>query len=355
VLVAHFWELHLDLAQRLGTPYAAGMSAAISQTQSADAAVVAGAERLALHMLELDRAFRRAGVTVPSMQDKAELQAEFWAFASLMADCEHQGASRDSSRVACRELLGRWLFRSRYWSRAYHKPHGYAGDFRMIEWLYDLEGDPCADPTQPAIVNCMDFLMSTVHSTRMLWERRRWFADALARERERLGGKLRILDVAAGGARYLRDFLLRIDDTRGIEISIVDQDATAIAFCRGEALAAWTDRVKTYCLPIRQLGDQLTAGPFDVILCAGLLDYLSEEAAAGLLRHLSSALAPGGRLTFSNFHPSDPSRFVKDWLVDWPLLFRTEEDCRRLLPTHLAIESEGSSDATLVFASGCLL
>jgi hypothetical protein len=28
-----------------------------------------------------------------------------------------------------------------------------AGDFRIVEWMYDLESDPCADETQPAVVN----------------------------------------------------------------------------------------------------------------------------------------------------------------------------------------------------------
>lgn len=319
--------------------------------EPADAAVLAGAARLASRMAEIDRSLRSQGVTIPPQPAKAELASEFWAFAALMDQCEEQGRSCDSLRDACRQQLGKWLFRSRYWNRAYHKPHGYAGDFRMIEWLYDLEGCPCEDPTQPAIVNCMDFLMSTVHSTRMLWERRRWFLSSLRQEHARCEGPLRVLDVASGGARYLRDFLLDVADASRVEVSLVDQDAAALAFCRSQSLAPWASHVTTHCTRIRDLEGQLAPAGFDMIICAGVMDYLSDESARTLLRQLSRALAPDGLLAFSNFHPSDPSRSVKDWLVDWRLCFRLQSTCAQLLPEHLAIQTECSSDGTLVFAS----
>jgi extracellular factor (EF) 3-hydroxypalmitic acid methyl ester biosynthesis protein len=316
------------------------------------APVIAQAAKLATRMAALDRDFRRRGVTIPSDATKAELQSELWSFAGLMDICERVGGSQDSLKAMCRQQLGHWLFRSRHWNRAYFKPHGYPGDFRMIEWLYDLEHAQFDDPTQPAIVNCMDYLMSTVHSTRMLWERRRTFARTLSREHARHAGRLRVLDVAAGGARYVRDFLLNLESASNVEVSIVDQDASAIAFCRTRSLAPWLAQVSTHCLPIRQLGDRFREGPFDLIVCAGLLDYLPDAAAAALLLQLSSALVPGGLLSFSNFHPSDPSRLVKEWLVDWPIIYRTADACRQLLPAHLEIEVVGSSDGTLMFASG---
>ena len=40
--------------------------------------------------------------------------------------------------------------------------------------MYDLEADPCEDPTQPAIVNCLDAALRTVHSMKATWHRRVW-------------------------------------------------------------------------------------------------------------------------------------------------------------------------------------
>jgi extracellular factor (EF) 3-hydroxypalmitic acid methyl ester biosynthesis protein len=315
-------------------------------------AVLAAAARLADSVAELDRALRRRGITIPPLDCKQELARDFWDFVTLLDRCEAQGFAEDSLRRATREVLGKWLFRSRYWSRAYHKPHGYAGDFRMIEWLYDLESDPCADPTQPALVNCLDYLMSTVHSTRMLWERRRWFAAALSREHVRQRGKLRVLDVAAGGARYIRDFLEQLEDASGVEVTLVDQDAAAIVFCREQSLEPWSARLTTLCTRITDCGTRLSSGAFDIIICAGVLDYLSDEACAALLLGFSRLLAPQGLLAFSNYHPSDPSRSVKSWLVDWSLRFRSESACAELLPQQLEVRVQGSSDGTLIFATG---
>jgi len=303
--------------------------------------VVVAAQDLAGYIAALDRDLRATGTTVPDDDSKRGLMQQFWSFIGVIAG--HDGAlggARPALMRRCREILGPWLFRSRTWNRAYYKPHGYAGDFLMIEWVYDLERDGCDDPTQPGIVNCLDHLMTTLHGARSLWERRRWFLRLLRHEHERRGGRLRILDVAAGGARYIRDFL---DGAAGpppdpgrVEITLCDQDPAALAFCRLRSLAPWLDRVVTRAAPITRLPGRLPPGAaFDVVIAAGLFDYLRDRVAAAVLAQLASLLAPGGVLAFSNFHPLDPSRAVKDWLMDWPLVYRDEAACARLFPATL--------------------
>ena len=61
-----------------------------------------------------------------------------------MRACSDAEAGLDERELAAvralvREQLNPWFLRSRYWNRAYVKPHGYAGDFRMLEWIYELE------------------------------------------------------------------------------------------------------------------------------------------------------------------------------------------------------------------------
>lgn len=297
---------------------------------------------------ELDRTFRRAGETVPTQAANKALAESFWEAAA--ATEQAQGAD-DAVKEQCRQEMSRWLFRSRYWNRAFHKPHGYAGDFRMLEWMYDLENDPCADPTQPAIVNCLDALFATVHSVRSIWERRTWFARLLSAEFASRG-RLRVLDVASGGARYLCDFLSSVDDTTHIEVTLVDQDASALAYCRHHSLGAWSDRVKTLNLPIASLPERLHSGDYDVILSTGLFDYLDDAAAAHLLGHLARLTCPGAVVAISNFHPEDPSRFVTDWLVDWPLIYRDEDACSRLFPQGMEVATSRSKTRALAYAFG---
>ena len=46
------------------------------------------------------------------------------------------------------------MLRSRLWARSWLKPHGFPGDYRMLEWMYDLELDACAAPTNPRRSTC---------------------------------------------------------------------------------------------------------------------------------------------------------------------------------------------------------
>jgi hypothetical protein len=41
-------------------------------------------------------------------------------------------------------------------------------------------------------------------------------------------------------------------------------------------------------------------------------------------------LKSGGKLILGNFHPSNPDRAMMDYVLDWRLIYRTEEDMHRL-------------------------
>ena len=71
-----------------------------------------------------------------------------------------------------RAIISPWLCRSMFFWRAFAKPNGYAGDYKVIDLTYDLEHSVGEDPTEPGIVNCLDYIISTLHSVESLWERR---------------------------------------------------------------------------------------------------------------------------------------------------------------------------------------
>jgi extracellular factor (EF) 3-hydroxypalmitic acid methyl ester biosynthesis protein len=194
--------------------------------------------------------------------------------------------------------------------------------------------------------------MAMIPTARSVWERRRWFRDLVAAAYRKRDGALRVLDVAGGGTRYLRDFLETVEPGPRFELTVVDQDAAAIAFCRAQSLAPWASRVRFVCAPIRSLAERLVDSDFDLVISAGLFDYLEAGPARALLAHLASLLAAQGTLAISNFHPGDGSRLVKEWLVEWPLVFRDEAACAELFPAQLRVRTSLSSNQALVFASG---
>src|SRR5437588_10016608 len=129
----------------------------------------------------------KLGMKVPKAK-KDEVVKAFWDLFKAIDSYDKANASpAEDLKQKCRAILAPWLFRSDYFNRSFHKPHGYAWDYRIIEWIYDLKAnpckqDPCDDPTQPAIVNCLNYVFSQLPSVQSAWERRKHFADLMLQE-----------------------------------------------------------------------------------------------------------------------------------------------------------------------------
>ncbi len=308
------------------------------------------ARRFVEDLAERDRAFRRKGITIAGIEDRTEVAAAYWRMMQAVEAYEAKHGAPAERRRALHQILWPWLLRSRFWNRGCTKPHGYAGDYGIVELMYDMEDDPCADPTQPAILDCLDELAKTIHSVQDVWERRHFFRDLLYQEYLRRGGRLKVLDVATGGGRYLADFLGALETTDEVSITAVDQDAAALGFLRSQSLKPWQAQVTLLNTPIRRLAETDLGGPFDLVISAGLYDYLDDETGRALSSLLAAQLAPGGLFAFSNFHPADPSRSSKTWTADWHLIYRDPEACLALLPEDLERGTRLSRNGSLCYA-----
>jgi extracellular factor (EF) 3-hydroxypalmitic acid methyl ester biosynthesis protein len=310
------------------------------------------ADDLVATLQAIDRQARREQRTLPTKEERRRGLTAFWAMVDALESFEATAPAPTVAEVgtALRALVSPWLLRSRYWNRSYVKPHGYAGDFRVLEWMYDLEGDPCEDATQPAVINVLDAVYASVHSVRAVWHRRRWFADLVCRER-RQSDTVRVLDVACGGSRYLRDVITDPQRCTDVEGVFVDQDPAAVAFVN-----SWLpdSTHTTVCAPARRLLDtarDMRLGPFDVVLSTGLFDYLPRAEAASLLGDMTALTRPAGVTAICNFRPTDASRLVKEWISDWRLIYRSEHELAALFPEPEAVVLDASPDGGLIYAS----
>lgn len=321
---------------------------------------MAAARDFAALLRKVDRAARREWRTIPT---EAERQAIRDAFLNELAPRLRSAEARledDGVWAAQREvmtILSPWMLRSGFWARCIVKPHGYAGDYRTLEVLYDLELSECADPAQPAVVNALDGLARSVAGVRAVWERRRWFAELIERELMcRDDGTLRVLDVACGGSRYLRDVLGRVRPL-SIEATFLDQDATALTFVRSwlpaPALARATFLGGSARRLQRLVGTEAQSrrSGYDVVIATGLFDYLGDAAARALLADMVSVARPGATVMICNFTPDSESRVIKEWVCDWRLVYRTRDQLASLFPRDMHPVVRCSARGGLLFAS----
>ncbi|MDH3326573.1 MAG: class I SAM-dependent methyltransferase, partial [Gammaproteobacteria bacterium] len=64
---------------------------------------------------------------------------------------------------------------------------------------------------------------------------------------------------------------------------------------------------------------------YDFVYCAGLFDYLSDRVCARLLNLFYQWTKPGGLVLSTNVHPSNPSRWTMEHVIDWYLIHRDEK------------------------------
>lgn len=303
-------------------------------------------------MLEqTDRDLRKAGVTVPPLETRKEVAAEYWRVFSVVEvfQAKHPLENLSPFKVRLRAILSPWLSRSRFFWRSYAKPHGYAGDFKIIDWMYDLESCRGEDPTEPAMVNCLDYTFSTNHSVVSLWDRRRWLTELLLNEAKRKPD-LKVLDIACGGARYLRDFLEQCDSAKQVSLTLMDQDPAALAFAEQRNLKEFPDNVSTICAPIKHIHKVIT-DDYDVIISSGLFDYLDQQTSSSMLAFFASKLTTKGIVAITNYHKNDASALSKDWCADWPLIFKDEQELLSVFPANAQANIELSPNGSLMMAT----
>jgi extracellular factor (EF) 3-hydroxypalmitic acid methyl ester biosynthesis protein len=246
-----------------------------------------------------------------------ELLARASAAAEAGASRDEMRAVTDGARRSCARF-SRTLAHTQSW------PRGYPGDFQLIERLLDAQPAGEAETLERVFENCvLQLPIVWQHRAKVAWQAR------LVRRRLGGGAAIRVLSIGCGGSRDL--MLLEPHELSGLDLILTDLDAAALDLSaqrlRGRARSLRCIRGNV----LRSVNRLSAAGPFDVILVGGLLDYLPERAAQMLLKRVAAMLSPDGLLGATNIAAGNPWRLMLDLIADWTLLERTREDMLRLL------------------------
>ena len=225
-----------------------------------------------------------------------------------------------------------YFMRSRFAERAFYKPKGYAGDFLMMEMIY--QNRPEGDGKLGKLVD--EWCINTA-AARAVRGRRELLSSILEswcekhRSRENV---TRILNLACGSNRELFDFLGRFKQTESIEATCVDADTEALEYTNRHV------NVVPHRAAIRFMQDNVVKwalgrvrhnlGQMDIIYSAGLADYLDLRLLQALAKRSYEHLKPGGVFVVGNFGLNNRNRAFMQHLLQWNLIHRSEEDLRNI-------------------------
>ncbi len=227
--------------------------------------------------------------------------------------------------------------------RTYTKPLGYAGDYQMVNMILEcpLEGQN----TYARVLNSFNLRQPTAEAHR---NRIAILRDRLREEAARAQGRgqpLRVLNVGCGPAAEVERFIREDDESSRCEITLIDFNRETLDHAEGRLSRARRDSGRQPALhfvhkSIHQLLREAAGGrsvqadepPWGLVYCAGLFDYLSDRVCKRLVALFREWTAPGGLVVVTNVHPSNPTRYYMEHLLEWYLTYRTEDDMLRLAP-----------------------
>ncbi len=200
-------------------------------------------------------------------------------------------------------------------------PRGYLGDAEMLDLVYGMgERDAkMAQTTQRGRWLEEAFFEAPVQATaRLRLQRLAQMIDITCQQID----NPHILSIACGQLREgqlcqaisqqkFGRFVAHDQDAKSLQVAKNDFGKYGVEIFNDSLGAIFKKRIK---------------GQFDFIYAAGLYDYLPNETAAHLTKAIFDMLKPSGKLLVANYTPETPDAAFMEAFLDWPLIYRTEEE-----------------------------
>ncbi len=151
---------------------------------------------------------------------------------------------------------------------------------------------------------------------------------------ENHGKETAVTSLACGPAEELFDVFDQLEKPEQLKASCLDIDLQALAFVaekRDKRRLQTRMQLINANLVYLALGrHKLDLKDQDLIYSIGLIDYFNDKLVLKLLDWIYTRLRPGGKVIVGNFHPRNSSKAMMDYLLEWKLIHRNEEDMNRL-------------------------
>ncbi len=199
----------------------------------------------------------------------------------------------------------------------YNKPHGYPGDYEIIEKIY-LE-HTSNDPE----LRKWDLYFQLQKAPLAVRNRKQYCVDllnGLGMKDSGNSGK-RVLNIASGPARDIFDFFSQKSDRTNVFFDNVEFDPLAISYAKNLC----KDFLENINFLHTNAFDYSTNKKYHLIWSAGMFDYLNDKKFIFLLNHVLPLLDDDGELVVGNFSTENPTLPYMEIMGDWRLRHRTPE------------------------------
>lgn len=231
-------------------------------------------------------------------------------------------ASLAAGRISPKDLkdisrcLGPEYLRDSVNGRSLNKPEGYAGDFMMIERIYQYLVTPNLKYRN------WDLCFHETAAAKAVRNRKNYFREKAAKTIIRnQSDQYAILNLACGPARELLELYQSLPQHRFSSVCL-DADPNALAYAKN-LLADFEDQVQFIKANVFRYKAQQS---FDLIWSAGMFDYFNDKLFIYLLKRMKAWLKPKGKIMIGNFSTYHPSRYYMEVFGEWHLHHRSEAD-----------------------------
>ena len=254
---------------------------------------------------------------------------------------------RPAHRNYMRRQLHPFVLSAPFAYRTFTKPLGFAGDYEMVNMM---SRDPFEGSTLFAkVLNAwfLDQMPARAHRNRIKFLSDRILEEFLrVRKQQR---PARIFNLGCGPALEVQQVLAQPAVSDSIEFTLVDFNDETLQHLRdvletASRRSGSKARIHIQKGSVQQILKEGAKGTsqdrkYDLIYCAGLLDYLPDPICQRLMNILYERLAPGGSLLATNVDPSNPMRNGMEDLLDWYLVYRDARQARTLKPQQASPEA----------------
>lgn len=220
-----------------------------------------------------------------------------------------------------------FFVRGQYIEWSLRKPFGYAGDFKIINDIYD--NNPKTTGFDRLFDNYFQMSAISVAVRNRKNDFKRMIKELVRENKQKT---LRFMDLASGPCRDVKEMIFESENLfKKVKFDCYDNDKCAIEF--GKDVLSRYKQVKFFKenavrMALSKNIEKAVGKRYDLIYSTGLFDYFEKKIATKLISNLRKLLTFDGVMIIANVRDkySNPSVYFMEWVGDWNLVYREGDE-----------------------------